>query len=430
TYLSLLEENPATARLLVTLFGTSGFLTRYLLGHPELLDELVLGSHAVRQKSRGRLVEELGAVLGRARDAEERLDALRRFRNTEFLRIALHDLWGDLGPEEVSGQLTLVAEACLEEVCRDVGGRLLRKYGPSEGAGDWDPGRFSVLGLGRLGGAEIDYHSDLDIVFMYEAGRGYGPGRKLSPAEFFARLAQRMISALATRTQEGIAFRMDARLRPSGQAGPLVTSLAAFASYHRGGTGQTWERQALLRLRPVAGDPKLGGDARAVVNDLLFGGAPAVDPRPEIWRMRRQLEEEAERTARGRVDLKAGPGGLLDVEFAVQALQLLHGWREAALQSPNTLTALEALRTRGHLADEDGVALGNGYRFLRAVQGRLRVLQERPTDTLPEDPERLTDLARGLGYPGTGAEAMVRDVERHRLGVRAAYASVLGGGGT
>lgn len=429
-YLSLLEENPVTARLLLTLFGTSGFLSRYLVGHPELLDELVLGSHAVREKSRVRLASELDEAVERAGDEEERLDALRRFRNAEFLRIAMNDVAGGLEPEETGGQLTRVAEVCLERAYRDTLGRLLRKYGPSEGTAG-AVGRFAVLGMGKLGGAEIDYHSDLDVVFVYEGpgGSSAAGGSRLSPPEFFARLAQRMINSLAARTREGIAFRMDARLRPSGQAGPLVTSVGAFEEYHGGGRGRTWERQALIRLRPVAGDPELGREAREVVERLLYGGPPPSDPRPEIRKMRERLEVEVGRESGGRIDLKSGPGGILDVEFAVQALQLLHGWRDGALRSPNTLEALGGLRGQGLLADEEGQALAEGYRFLRRVDARLRILHERPTDVLPDDPERLRDLARGLGREEGGGEALVRDVEGHRQAVRVAYEKVLGGGG-
>lgn len=432
-YLSLLEESPATARLLVTLFGTSGFLSRYLVGHPELLDELVLGSHAVRDKPRERLEGELGEVLAGARDEEGRLDALRRFRNAEFLRIAWNDLCGELGPEQAAEQVTQVAQACLEAAYRDALEQLARKYGPPGGAAR-APFRFAVLGLGKLGGAELDYHSDLDVLFVYdgwdEAAASESPG--LTPAEFSTRLAQRVMGFLSATTREGIAFRMDARLRPSGRAGALVTSLPSFEEYHRGGAGQTWERQALIRLRPVAGDPGLGREARAVVDRLLYRGPPVVDPCPELRRMRDRLRAELGREEGGTIDLKTGPGGLLDATFAVQALQLLHGWKDEALRTPNIPAALEALKRAGLLADEGGAALAEGYRFLRRVEARLRILRERPTDVLPREAGFLGDLARGLGFTEArgGGEAMVREVERHRQMVRAVCDEVLRGDGT
>jgi len=221
---------------------------------------------------------------------------------------------------------------------------------------------------------------------------------------------------------------MDARLRPSGQAGPLVSSLAAFAAYHRGGGGQVWERQALVRLRPVAGDPGLGAAAVATVRDLLYGAPPSQDPRPEVDRMRDRIEREVGRESEGHVDLKAGAGGTIDVEFAVQCLQLLHGWRDESLRSPSTMESLVALRKCGILAEDDGEVLQRGHQFLRRVEARLRILQERPTDRLPVEPERLAELARGLGYEGAGSGRLTEAVRMHKEGVRRAYEHVLRGG--
>ncbi|GAB4258907.1 bifunctional [glutamate--ammonia ligase]-adenylyl-L-tyrosine phosphorylase/[glutamate--ammonia-ligase] adenylyltransferase [Deferrisoma sp.] len=422
SYLALLEENPATARLLVQLFGTSRFLSRYLVNHPELLDELVLGPGAPEGRSPEDLVGELMATL-EDMDDEEALDALRRFRNAEFLRIALHDLWGDLPPEDVTRQVTRVAEACLAAALARAGRNLRKRHGKPLLA-DGREARFAVLGMGKLGGEEIDYHSDLDVVFVYE-GMGEttgGAGRPLSNAEYFARLAQRLITALNTRTREGVAFRMDARLRPSGNAGPLVTSLEAFEAYHRG-ESQTWERQALIRLRPVAGDPELGRRVREIADEVLYAGPPARDPRPEIAAMRERIEREVAREERGRLDLKAGPGGLVDVEFAVQAQQLLHGWRNGAARSPSTLAALEGLRQGGAVSAGDAEVLEEGYRFLRRVEARLRILSERPTDLLPRDPDTLADLARGLGFPS--GEALAESVGRWRDRIRAVYAKLM-----
>ncbi len=427
TFLSLLEENPATVRLLLTLFGSSEFLSRYLVSHPELLDELVLGSSAAPDKPAADMDRELSAALERCRDDEEEaLDVLRRFRNAEFLRIALNDLWGALSPDQVTRQLTRVAETCLAHALRLAGERLRAKYGPPL-LEDGRPAGFAVLGLGKLGGEEIDYHSDLDVVFVYEGpGRtGGAGGRSLTNAEYFARLAQRLMSALSARTREGLVFRMDARLRPSGRAGPLVTSLEAFESYHREGS-EIWERQALIRLRPVAGDPDLGRRTRDVVDRVVFGGPPREDPRPEIARMRRRIEREVGQEERGQVHLKAGPGGLVDVEFAVQALQLLHGWRGPGLRSPNTLGALGALEEAGVVPADVAEVLAEGYRFLRRVESRLRILTDRPTDVLPRDPERLGELARGLGYGGKEpGEALMADVLGHRARIRRAYLRVM-----
>ncbi len=427
SYLALLEENPATARLLVQLFGTSQFLSRYLVAHPELLDELVLGPGAATELPLEELSAELAEAIAGQEDDEAVLDVLRRFRNAQFLRIALHDLWGGLTPEQVTRQITRVAEACLGVALTHAEARLRERHGEPR-LPDGRPARFAVLGMGKLGGEEIDYHSDLDVIFVYEGAGGTtgGTGRALGNAEYFARVAQRLISALATRTREGVAFRMDARLRPSGNAGPLVTPLEAFEAYHRD-RSQTWERQALIRLRPVAGDRLLGRWVRKAADEVLYGGRPDHDPRPEIAAMRERIEHEVAREGRGRLDLKAGPGGLVDVEFGVQALQLLHGWRIAAARSPATLTALGALRTSGVLGEADGSTWEEGYRYLRRVEARLRILSERPTDVLPSSPERMTELARGLGCPDP--ETLRDEVVGWRTRIREVYERVMGAEG-
>jgi glutamate-ammonia-ligase adenylyltransferase len=217
---------------------------------------------------------------------------------------------------------------------------------------------------------------------------------------------------------------MDARLRPSGQAGPLVTSIDSFEAYHRGGS-EIWERQALVRHRYVAGDPDLGKAAEAMVRRFLYSGPPKQDPRPEIHRMRERIEREVGRVAEGREDLKAGYGGIMDVEFAVQALQLIHGWRSEELQTPNTLAALAALRQKGLLAAKEGAALMKGYHFLRRIEARLRILHERPTDALPRDSSKLDDMARGLGYTGDGGTCLLRHLREQRARVREAYEAVI-----
>jgi glutamate-ammonia-ligase adenylyltransferase len=326
---------------------------------------------------------------------------------------------------QVSRQITLVAEVCLETAYRQALERLIEKYGePREEQGA--PARFAILALGKLGGREIDYHSDLDILFVYSApGTTIRPdgGPGLANSEFFARLAQRIMGALGSRTREGIAFRTDASLRPSGRAGPLVTHRMAFDAYHRKGS-QTWERQALVKLRPVAADPELGQAVLGSVRQILYGAAPTEDPRPEIGRIRARVEAEVGKEDGNRIDLKAGRGGLVDVEFAVQALQLLHGWRSEDVRTPNTLEALEGLKALGVLSEDQGSSLAEGYGVLRGVVGRLRILLERATDALPADPARLGELARGLGHGGTDAEAgmaLVGAVRNHRERIRAVF---------
>src|SRR5207249_3815804 len=249
SYLHLLLENPGVMRLLVRLFATSEFLSQFFLRHPELLDSLVRADLVQIVRGRGSMAEELAARLAAAPDLEAELDTLRRFRHEEFLRIGVHDIQGELEPHEVAAQLTSLAETCLAAALALARREVLARTGvlpapPTEG--------LAVLGMGKLGAEELTYHSDLDLIFVYDAGDAAWWTGRPTPHEFFTRIAQRTISALQTPTREGLAYRIDTRLRPSGNQGSLVCSVEAFEAYHRT-SAQVWERQALIKARAVAG---------------------------------------------------------------------------------------------------------------------------------------------------------------------------------
>src|SRR2546425_52595 len=241
-------------RLLVRLFATSEFLSAFFLRHPEVLDSLVRADLMRIVRAREDMAAELAGRLAAAPDLESRLDTLRRFRHEEFLRVGVHDIEGTLEPAEVERQLTHLAETCLAAGLAIARREVLARAGvpdvpESEG--------LAVLGLGTLGGGELGYASDLDLIFVYDPGDAAWWSGRAVPHEFFTRIAERTISALATPTREGIAYRIDTRLRPSGNQGPLVSSLEAFAAYHRTGA-RLWERQALIKARVVAGAPAPG----------------------------------------------------------------------------------------------------------------------------------------------------------------------------
>jgi glutamate-ammonia-ligase adenylyltransferase len=293
--------------------------------------------------------------------------------------------------------------------------------------------------MGKLGGREIGYGSDLDVVFIYDPKRAPKPDEAEA---FYARAAGRVIRLISEPHVAGPGYELDTRLRPSGSHGMLVTSLRAFARYHSvavtggedgpvsgsvGSSGAAWERQALLRARFAAGDAELGGRAIDVAARAAYGGGAA--PAAEVHHLRRRMERELGRERPERVDLKLGRGGLLDVEFAVQLLQMQNGDDEA-VRTPDTSVALEALAQRGYLDRNDYDALREGYAFLRRLEQRLHVLYGGGTSVISTRSAGLPALARRMGYrsqPGTTAEAALlahyRDVT---LNVRAAYARVFG----
>jgi glutamate-ammonia-ligase adenylyltransferase len=346
----------------------------------------------------------LGAAGGQ--DGEDRLERalgeVRRFKNEEVLRIAIHDIAGTVDLPEVSSQLTDVAEVCLT--------RCLALAEEEARAKGWaPPGRLCVVGMGKLGGRELGYHSDLDLIFLYPGGS--------DGSERYVRLAQRLMSFLQMPLREGRLYQIDTRLRPSGNQGALVIGAEGFARYHLGEAlpggparagaegpvrSQLWERQALLRARFVAGDQDLWRRIQArVLEPAVYGRREDRDAlAAEIRRMRERMESElAQESTRG-ANPKTGRGGLVDVEFAAQFLQLAHGHDRPDLRTTSTPDALKRLRAAGLLKEADFEALARGYEFLRRVELRLRIVHDYGVDHLPRGGPVLAQLSRRLGYFG------------------------------
>jgi glutamate-ammonia-ligase adenylyltransferase len=427
-YFKMLHEHRRVARLLLSLFGTSDFLSKRFLRHPELIDALLREDQVLLAKDgeafRGELDERLGPVgAAPATDEvlEDQLGELRRYKNEEVLRIAIHDIAGTIDLASVSGQLTALAEASLERC-------LALAEAEAAAKGVSPPGRLCVIGMGKLGGRELGYHSDLDLIFLYP-GSGTVPGQERYP-----RLAQRFMSFLQMPLREGRLYQIDTRLRPSGNQGALVISAEAFTRYHRGDSAdgpvrsQLWERQALLRARYVAGDPAIFEEIRErVLVPVVYGRRE--DPAPlaaEIRRMRERMETEIGREASRGKNPKTGHGGLVDVEFAAQFLQLAHGHDHPSIRTGSTPEALRRLRQAGLLREVEYEALAEGYDLLRRVELRLRIVHDYAIDHLPEGGPQLRQLARRLGYAGPDPGGrFLADYARVTAAVRLAFDAVV-----
>ena len=432
-YLRLLLQRPAVARRLIGLFGQSAFLSGYFVRNPELLDVLVQAEGAEAHKSVDVIAAELSGRLARSPLDEERLGAMRRFKNEEVLRIGLSDISGDLDVPEVAAQLSGLADALLDACLFQAEAEVRERFGaPRLRAG----GRaaLAVLGLGKLGGQELGYHSDLDLLFVYQGGgadeeTAGGTKGAVGHLEYFARLVQRLLSLLQVQLREGRLYQVDARLRPSGNQGTLVVSEAAFREHHER-RAQLWERQALVKARAVGGDARFGAALLAsVVAPLVYGRGLPVGAAEEIHRLRQRIEVEVASETAGELDPKAGHGGLLDVEFATQYLQLLHGGRLESVRVSNTLRALEALQAAGVLAPEASRTLRSGYLFHRRVENRLRLVHGRALTRLPTGGAPLALLARRLGHGGADpGGSFLAAYRKQAEAVRAAYNRVLLGG--
>jgi [glutamine synthetase] adenylyltransferase / [glutamine synthetase]-adenylyl-L-tyrosine phosphorylase len=409
TFFALLAENREIIKVLVSLFATSQFLSRIFIQHPEILDYLVSGSYAVFLKDRAAMAKELAELLALASDYEEKLEVLRRYRKEEFLRIAMSDLQGHMAQEEGTLQLSALAEVLLQQALAIAREELLPRFGLpwSKGEdGSEQQTAFAIIGMGKLGGQELNYHSDLDIIFIYQGEGETRPAaaadserfRPLSNQEYFSKLAQRTISVLTLMTREGYVYQIDTRLRPSGNQGPLVTSLSAYQRYHQA-SAQSWERQALAKARVVAGPEAFARQIAESNCRIVYQQPLPANLREEIFRLRARMETEIAREGSEHFNIKTGRGGMVDVEFIAQYLQLLHGGSRPKLRQANTLAVLRALREEALLGEKDFLVLDSGYRFLRRLENRLRLVHDQSINELSGERAYLVKLARRLGYP-------------------------------
>ena len=426
TLLEFLTESPGLFALLIRLFGLSEPLSQVLILHPDILDLLVDHGALKKAKSKEELLEELREAV-KGTEGSGRLDALRCFKRVEELRLGLQDLLGFSDPStllraslsQIHRGLTALAESCLEVALEIAQEELAARYPhpslPQEGGGLGRGSGFAIIGLGKLGGGELGYGSDLDVVFVYEKEGSIQGG--LSYREYFTKLADRVIKVLTAITQEGSAYKVDPRLRPGGQKGELAQPLSAYLAYFAS-SADIWERQAYLKARPVTGDLAFGRRFVDLIRPFLFRGEERLAAK--IDGMRKRMEEER---VRGKeVHVKLGSGGLVEVEFAVQFLQLQYGWGRPELWEPNTLSAIEKLERAGLLPEEEAKRLRESYLFLRRVEERLRIAAGRSVSALPESREKLRKLAKRLGYQGSLAEEQfLADYASHTKAVRGIY---------
>jgi len=403
---------PGAIRVLTRVFAASQAFTETLMRYSEAFDALAGGGALARPRAREDLVPALARALAPCADEGARRAALRRFRRVETVRIGARDLALDAPVEEVTRELSDLADTLVSAALSIAAEKLRERFGePCADSGE--PAVLCVLAMGKLGGRELNYASDIDLVLLYsEDGATAGGARSVPNADYFARLANEIVSILAEPTEEGRVYRVDTRLRPDGAAGAPVRSLAATESYYRR-SGRTWERQALVKARPCAGDLALGEALLATLNDFIY---PPFLSHAAV----RELQESKRRAgARESGGVKFGPGGLRDVEFTVQFLQLAHGGRDASVRGANTLEAIERLARAGALAADEAAHLAKAYRFLRAVEHRLMTMNELQLFEMPHAEAERGRLARRLGFVGSVAEACAAlDTRYARLAAR------------
>jgi glutamate-ammonia-ligase adenylyltransferase len=393
---TVLESRARTLETLLQLLGTSQFFSDLLVSNPDYLDMLRVPLRS--SPNRAELQAQLQAEVDAAFEDSAVLRAFRRYRRRQMLRIGANDIIRDRPLEEITRDISRVADIALEVALTTALRQLTRRFGePHTAAGR--PARCVVLAFGKLGGKELNYSSDIDLMFLYDE-EGATRGKRvtsISNDEFFGRVVGEVVRLLSAHTDRGQAYRVDLRLRPEGHRGPLARSLASTLSYYDT-LGRTWERQALIKLRPVAGDLRLGEEFLRAIEPFVYRKYLTFAEINEIKALKRKMEQKAGRAGTSDTDVKTGHGGIRDVEFAIQFLQLLNGGDLPEVRQRNTLKALQALERVGCLTDQEYRVLGDTYRFLRKTEHRLQLLFDLQTHRLPEGQEELRKLALRMGY--------------------------------
>ncbi len=421
--LGLLALHPGAIPLIVRLGGTSQFLADTLRRRPTLFPWL-LEPRTMRQWLADELEEDLAGSLEPFTRHEARLNALRRFKYRHLLRIGCRDILGDANLTVTTEELSRLADVCLGAAWRWAEEKLDRRYGVPTGADGARTG-LAIIGMGKLGGDELNYSSDIDLIFVYgdDGQTSGGETGRLANGDFFARAARSIVEALESATEEGYAFRVDLRLRPEGRMGALILSLEGYRAY-LADRAELWERQALIKARFCAGDETVAGRFAELIRPFVF--RPGLDPAivGEVRKMKAAIDRSLRSKGGEERNVKLGRGGIREVEFLVQALQLLYGGDDPWLREKNTLRAIFRLTERGYLTPELGRRLGEGLVYLRTVEHRLQILHEFQIHTLPESARELGLLARRMGVtlpPVAAAKRFAADYRRVTQEVHAAF---------
>ncbi|MEU0942112.1 bifunctional [glutamine synthetase] adenylyltransferase/[glutamine synthetase]-adenylyl-L-tyrosine phosphorylase [Streptomyces canus] len=392
---TVIAAKPFRDRLLGVL-GASAALAEHLARHPA--DWQALVTYEPRDLHPG--VEEFERGLAEATDPVTLRVAYRRC----LLSIAARDVCGTTDLAETAAELADLATATLRAALA-----IARAAAPEDAA----LCRLAVIAMGKCGGHELNYVSDVDVIFVGEAVDGADEGKALRAA---TKLASHMMRVCSETTVEGSIWPVDANLRPEGRNGPLVRTLSSHLAYYQR-WAKTWEFQALLKARPVAGDLELGEEYVAALEPLVWKAAERENFVADVQKMRRRVVENIPVAELDR-QLKLGPGGLRDVEFAVQLLQLVHGREDASLRSGTTLNALHALAAGGYVGRADAAQLDDAYRFLRSMEHRIQLYRLRRTHLVPEDEADLRRLGRSLGLRADPVTELNREWKRHASVVR------------
>jgi glutamate-ammonia-ligase adenylyltransferase len=425
------------ARILAALFSGSQALGEMLIVRPDWLATSLKAEslrHPRQEQGLRREVTDWLGPLVEARDYAAAFAKLREFKQREMLRLAARDLARLGNVIEITREISNVADVCLDSLCQLVWQQVSERLGTphhQDLQGQWQRTEFCIFGLGKLGGQELNYSSDVDLIFVYsEEGFVFKEpptgarqtGKGLSSHQFFKRLIEAFVAELTRLTPDGTLFRIDLRLRPEGDAGPLARSLASYENFYSQ-WGQTWERMMLIKARRVAGDTGLASEFLEMIQPFRYPRSLSERTLREIAEMKDRIENEVVKAGEIDRNVKLGRGGIREIEFVAQTLQLLNAGRTPFLQSPHTLLTLEKLVQYRFLPPADAKALAEAYAFLRDVEHRLQMENNLQTHTIPTERKSRERLAALMGFDSLKSfESALRE---HTRTVSRVYDSLL-----
>jgi glutamate-ammonia-ligase adenylyltransferase len=431
--LRLLEKHQFLIHYAVVVFASSSWLGETLIHNTDLFHGFVRDKSLDRSHSREEFQESFARMRSRSFETDTAV-LLARFKKREYVRIMLRDVLGVATLAETTAEISALSDVLIEEALREVHSQLQHRYGSPQRLdpeGRVTDSRFAVLSLGKLGGNELNYSSDIDLLYLYDGGLE-PPGAEISNREYFIRLAQQTTELLSRHTREGPVFRIDLRLRPQGNEGEPAVPLPHAIHYYSH-VAHDWELQAMIKVRHSAGDLGLAREFvrrvqpfvyRPELNFLAIKTALASREKMGSHRRRRLLKQPGQNG----VDVKLDRGGIRDIEFLVQCLQRVYGGSESWLRSRGTMFALQKLYDKEHIGSKDFHNLTNAYEFLRNLEHRLQLRQGQQTHRLPESRRELESLARGLAREGTTAptpEEFLAHVQRRMSAVAEIYQRVI-----
>ena len=421
SFLNLFLENEKFLELLLILFGSSGLLSQILIRRPDLVDVLTDMDSIYRFKLAEKIQEDLNRALKNSPDFESRSLVLRRIKQAEELRIGVRYLIKEADLAGTLADLSNLADVFLETVFQIACEELEKK------SADRNLRDFCIIGMGKQGGHELNFGSDLDVLLVYDEGESEPPPEGF--AAYYSALSQMIYKLTSEMTSAGYAYKIDTELRPEGDSGVLVLSVQGYEKYFQS-RAKFWEQQALVRARFVAGNPKVGKKFIESVHRFVYREKFEYGSLIEISRLRERMEQELAKEATKGKNVKLGFGGLADIEFVVQILQLMHGKKFKRLRQTNTLSALKNFVALGLVDQGMAEELQDSYLFLRNLECVLRIIRDTPTNNLPKKSNELAPVARLLGYEGDSAEilagTLLVDYDRHTQRVRKHYRKTIG----